>query len=121
MKSGPGTHGFRRADHVAIAQFIKTHSKHEVTILDAQLDDMEYDALEAKVREFRPDVVGVTAFTVQLVDVLKTVQTAKKGGAKYVVVGGPHVSDFPQECKNLPGVDAVVKGEGQKPMLDLCE
>jgi anaerobic magnesium-protoporphyrin IX monomethyl ester cyclase len=106
---------------MAIAQFIKTHSTHEVTILDAQLDDMEYDALEAKVREFRPDVVGVTAFTVQLVDVLKTVQTAKKGGAKYVVVGGPHVSDFPQECKNLPGVDAVVKGEGQKPMLDLCD
>ena len=106
---------------MSIAQFIKTHSAHEVTILDAQLDDLEYDVIEQKVRAFRPDVVGVTAFTVQLVDVLKTVQTAKKGGATYVVVGGPHVSDFPQECKNLPGVDAVVKGEGQKPMVDLCD
>jgi radical SAM superfamily enzyme YgiQ (UPF0313 family) len=106
---------------MAIAQFLKSHSHHEVTILDAQLDDLGYDVVEAKVREFAPDVVGVTAFTVQLVDVLKTVQTAKKAGAKYVVVGGPHVSDFPQECKNLPGVDAVVKGEGQKPMLDLCD
>ena len=38
-----------------------------------------------------------------------------------MVVGGPHVSDFPRECVGLPGVDAVVKGEGQKPMLDLCD
>lgn len=106
---------------MAIAQVLRDYSTHEVTILDAQLDDMEYDAMEAKIREWKPDVVGVTAFTVQLVDVLKTVQTAKKAGAKYAVVGGPHVSDFPRECVGLPGVDAVVKGEGQKPMLDLCD
>lgn len=106
---------------MAIAQFLKDHSAHEVTILDAQLDDLDYDVLESKIAEWRPDVVGVTAFTVQLVDVLKTVLTAKKAGARYVVVGGPHVSDFPRECVGLPGVDAVVKGEGQKPMKDLCD
>ncbi len=106
---------------MAIAQFLKDHSEHEVTILDAQLDDLPYDELERRVREWRPDVVGITAFTVQLVDVLRTVQAAKAGGAKYAVVGGPHVSDFPRECVGLPGVDAVVKGEGQKPMKDLCD
>ncbi|MBM4391511.1 MAG: B12-binding domain-containing radical SAM protein [Deltaproteobacteria bacterium] len=106
---------------MAIAQVLRDFSEHEVTILDAQLDDLDYDVLEAKIREWKPDVVGVTAFTVQLVDVLRTVQTAKKAGAKYAVVGGPHVSDFPRECVGLPGVDAVVKGEGQKPMLDLCD
>ncbi len=106
---------------MAIAQVLKDFSEHEVTILDAQLDDIDYDVMEAKIRDWKPEVVGVTAFTVQLVDVLKTVQTAKKAGAKYAVVGGPHVSDFPRECVGLPGVDAVVKGEGQKPMLDLCD
>ena len=106
---------------MAIAQFLRDHSEHETTILDAQLDDLGYDALEEKIRAWAPDVVGVTAFTVQLVDVLKTVQTAKRAGARFVVVGGPHVSDFPQECRDLPGVDAVVKGEGQQPMKDLCD
>jgi anaerobic magnesium-protoporphyrin IX monomethyl ester cyclase len=106
---------------MSIAQFLKAHSRHEVTIVDAQLDDLAYDELDRRIREWKPDVVGVTAFTVQLVDVLHTVKTSKAAGAKYVVVGGPHVSDFPQECKDLPGVDAVVKGEGQKPMLDLCD
>lgn len=106
---------------MSIAQFLRDRSHHEVTILDAQLDDLDYAVVDAKIREWKPDVVGVTAFTVQLVDVLKTVSTAKAAGAKYVVVGGPHVSDFPKECVGLPGVDAVVKGEGQKPMLDLCD
>ena len=105
---------------LSIAQFLLAESDHEVKILDAQLDDLPYDTLEAQVRDWAPDVVGITAFTVQLVDVHKTIQTAKKAGVARVVVGGPHVNDFPQECLDLPGVDAVVKGEGQKPMLDLC-
>jgi radical SAM superfamily enzyme YgiQ (UPF0313 family) len=105
---------------MAIATFLKKQSHHEVCILDAQLDNLEYSELEAKVAEWKPAVVGITAFTVQLVDVLKTVQTARKvASVKHVVVGGPHVSDFPRECVALPGVDAAVKGEGQKPMLDL--
>lgn len=106
---------------MAIAQFLLTHSHHEVTILDAQLDDLDYEEVHRRVSEWKPDVVGVTAFTVQLVDVLHTVQTARAAGAKYVVVGGPHVSDFPRECVALPGVDAVVKGEGQQPMKELCD
>lgn len=106
---------------MAIAQFLQDHTSHEVTILDAQLDDLAYEELGRRVRDWKPDVVGVTAFTVQLVDVLKTVRTAKEAGARHVVVGGPHVSDFPRECVGLPGVDAVVKGEGQKPMKDLCD
>ncbi len=106
---------------LSIAQFLLSHSSHEVKILDAQLDDLPYDRLEEEVRSWAPDVVGITAFTVQLVDVHKTIQTVRRAGVQRVVVGGPHVNDFPQECRNLPGVDAVVKGEGQKPMLDLCE
>ena len=35
----------------------------EVTILDAQLDDVDYAALEAKVREWAPDVVPGFTFT----------------------------------------------------------
>ncbi len=105
---------------LSIAQFLLSQSEHEVRIVDAQLDDLAYDALRDLIREWAPDVVGVTAFTVQLVDVHKTIRAARDAGVARVVVGGPHVNDFPQECLDLPGVDAVVKGEGQKPMLDLC-
>jgi anaerobic magnesium-protoporphyrin IX monomethyl ester cyclase len=105
---------------LSIAQFLLTQSSHEVKILDAQLDNLDYPELEARVAEWKPEVVGITCFTVQLVDVHNTIQACKRVGVKHVVLGGPHISDFPRESVGLPGVDAVVKGEGQKPMLDLC-
>lgn len=104
---------------ISIATFLLQQSDHQVHILDAQLDNLDYDDLQQQIAAFNADVVGVTAFTVQLVDVHKTIQAAKAAGVPRIVVGGPHVNDFPQECLDLPDVDAVVRGEGQQPMLDL--
>jgi radical SAM superfamily enzyme YgiQ (UPF0313 family) len=104
---------------LAIASFLLDQSDHQVDILDAQLDQIPYEDLEKHVRGFAPDVVGITCFTVQLVDVHETIAACKKAGVKRVVLGGPHISDFPHESVGLPHVDAVVKGEGQQPMLDL--
>jgi radical SAM superfamily enzyme YgiQ (UPF0313 family) len=56
---------------------------------------------------------------VQLVDVHNTVAACKRAGVPRVVLGGPHINDFPRESVGLKDVDAVVKGEGQQPMLDL--
>jgi len=104
---------------LSIAQFLVAQSDHEVQLLDAQLDNLEYSEVEQRVRAFAPDVVGITAFTVQLVDVHNTIAAAKRAGVERVVLGGPHINDFPAESVGLPHVDAVVKGEGQQPMLDL--
>lgn len=104
---------------MSIASFLRSVSHHECQILDAQLDNLDYDEVERRVRAYEPDVVGITCFTVQLVDVHNTIKAARAGGVKYVVLGGPHINDFPRESVNLPGVDAIVKGEGQQPMLDL--
>ncbi len=104
---------------MSIASFLLTQSEHECTILDAQLEDLDTDEVQRRIEAYAPDCVGITCFTVQLVDVYKTVQAARQAGVKYVVLGGPHISDFPEESVWLPGVDAVVKGEGQQPMLDL--
>lgn len=104
---------------LSIAQFLLSQSSHEVTILDAQLDNLDYPEMEERIRAWAPDVVGITCFTVQLVDVHNTIKTCKKAGVRFIVLGGPHISDFPRESVGLPGVDAVVKGEGQQPMLDL--
>ena len=106
---------------LAIASFIRDQSEHVVDILDAQLDHLEYDQVEQEVRAFKPDVVGITCFTVQLVDVHQTIAACKRAGVERVVLGGPHISDFPHESVGMEHVDAVVKGEGQKPLLDLID
>ena len=107
---------------LSLATYLKGISAHEVTILDAQLDNLDYDQLAVKIAEWKPTVVGITAFTVQLCDVRMTIEAARKcASVKHVVLGGPHVNDFPKESVGLFGVDAVVKGEGQKPLLDLLD
>ena len=104
---------------LALASFLKTESHHECDILDAQLDHLEYNEVEEQIRQNKPDVVGITCFTVQLVDVKRCIEAARRAGVKYVVLGGPHINDFPKESLALEGVDAVVKGEGQQPLLSL--
>jgi len=106
---------------LAIGTFLRQKTHHEVIILDAQLDDLSYDEVEQKIREWGPDVVGLTCFTVQLVDVHKCIAAARNAGTKYIVLGGPHINDFPKESLALPNVDAIVKGEGQEPMKLLLD
>lgn len=102
---------------LAVATYLKHHTHHEVTILDAQLEQLDYDEVERRMVAWSPDVVGVTVYTVGLVDCHRTVAVARRvPSVKHVVLGGPHINDFPQESVGLAGVDAVVKGEGQRPL-----
>ena len=104
---------------LSLAAFLRDQSHHVCDILDAQLDHLTNEEMEAQIRDFKPDVVGITCFTVQLVDVMHSIRAARKAGVEYVVLGGPHINDFPKESLALEGVDAVVKGEGQQPLLEL--
>jgi diaminopimelate epimerase len=87
---------------LSLAQFLRDHSSHEPHILDAQLDDLEDAEVERRIQALRPDVVGITVFTVQLVDVIRTVEAARRAGVSRVVLGGPHCNDFPALARQLP-------------------
>ena len=97
---------------LALATYLKHHTHHEVCLLDAQLDQLEYDEVRARMEAWKPDVVGVTVYTVGLVDCHRTVALAREiSSVKHVVLGGPHINDFPQESVGLAGVDAVRRQE----------
>ena len=105
-----------------IAGYLLQNTRHDVSVVDTQVDELSYSQLEAKVREVKPDVVGVTALTLTLLDVLKTVTLVKKVNADIkVVLGGPHVHIYPEETIQLPGVDFIVLGEGETTFTELLE
>ena len=106
---------------LALASFLRDHSHHQCELMDAQLDNLSNEEMEEQIREYAPDVVGITCFTVQLVDVMHSIRAARSAEVPYVVLGGPHINDFPKESLALEGVDAVVKGEGQQPLLELLK
>ena len=105
-----------------LAGYIKKYSDYELKIIDAQIERMSYYQLNEEIKKFNPDIVGITAMTFTLLDVLKSVEAAKNSCPKSkIVIGGPHVQIYPEETANLKNVDYVVLGEGEKIFLELIK
>ena len=86
----------------------------EVTVLDCPAERISHADLREHVRSLAPDVVGIQAMTFTLIDAILAARAAKEvAPSAYVVVGGPHPTIYPRETVRLPGVDAVVAGEGE--------
>jgi radical SAM superfamily enzyme YgiQ (UPF0313 family) len=98
-----------------IASCLEKHSDHNVKIIDSQVEQLSYSDLKAAVRAYHPDVVGLTAMTMTLIDVYKTVNLVKEVDSSIrIVVGGPHVYLFPRETMANRKVDYLVLGEGEE-------
>ena len=75
-------------------------SDHEVRILDMRLDK----DLSAILQEFRPEVIGVTAYTVHLSVVQSLCRRVKAWNPEVLtVIGGHHATVRPQDFL-VPGV-----------------
>ena len=71
-------------------------------------------------KDFRPDVVGITAMTPKIAAVLKTATVCKEYNNQLnVVIGGPHATIKPEEILQYKDVDYVIRGEGEVSMVKL--
>ncbi|MFC1756655.1 B12-binding domain-containing radical SAM protein [Patescibacteria group bacterium] len=105
-----------------LAGYLKKHSNHELKIIDAQVEKLNYQKLQEKIKKYSPDVVGITTMTFTLLDVLKTAEISKRVSPQVkIVLGGPHVHIYPEETINLKDVDFVVSGEGEETFHKLLE
>lgn len=110
-----------------LASYIKQNSKHQVHVLDAQVDCLGYDDdFLKRIEDIGPDIVGVSAMTFTLIDVLKTIKLVQEVGKKFdrkiiTVLGGSHPHLYPEETICLENIDFVVKGEGEVSFLKLLE
>ncbi len=103
-----------------VAAYLERFTEYSVEVLDTQVEELSYREIKDIIREKQPDVVGITAMTLTLVDVVKTIKLIKNVDKNIkVVLGGPHVYIFPNETINLEGVDYLVLGEGEEVFKDL--
>ena len=89
----------------------------EVRILDMQ---MENTPLRQVVKECAPEVVGITANTIQIKAAWGMAQKLKEITGVPIVLGGPHPTFLPAESVERPEIDIVVRGEGEITWVDLC-
>ncbi len=88
---------------------------HEVRILDMRLDP----DLAATLQNFRPEVAGLTAYTVHVNTVKRLCRQIKAFNPKIVtIVGGHHATIMPEDF-NMPFIDIIVAGEGVLPFREI--
>lgn len=94
----------------------------EVEIVPADILKMGWSDIARKIQDGRPDIVGVTSTTENRFQSFKLVRLAKKAyPPAMTVMGGPHASMAAEDAlAHIPGLDIVVRGEGEETTLDLC-
>ena len=86
-------------------------SDHDVSILDLRLEK----DLQAVFERLRPDVVGITSYTVHVNTVRRLFAQVKAWNPRVLtVVGGHHATVAPEDFAS-PAIDLVVVGEGVFP------
>jgi hypothetical protein len=61
-----------------VAAYARENTGHNISVLDAVVDELDYPEIKARIAREKPDVVGVTATTFTLVDAMETVKAAKE-------------------------------------------
>lgn len=105
-----------------IAGYLEKHTDFNVEVLDTQAEEIGYDRLKDIISAKLPDVVGITAMTFTIIDVIQVIHLVKSINPNIkVVLGGPHVHIYPEETIKIPGVDFLVLGEGEITFKELVE
>lgn len=94
---------------------------HVVEVLDLNLSGYNPRRVDLVLNRFRPDMVGISAFTETYPNALAIARQVKARDASVpVVMGGPHPSILPVAVATEPDVDYVVVGEGELTLVELA-
>jgi anaerobic magnesium-protoporphyrin IX monomethyl ester cyclase len=93
----------------------------EVQVLDLLVSQYSEEKLHRYMAEFRPEVVGVTAVTMNYPISSNILRLCKRFDENVItVIGGPHVTFCAEQTlREAPWIDIVVRGEGEYTMLDI--
>lgn len=92
------------------------------TIIDCLAEGYDLKDLQRVIREIKPDLVGFSVLSFNLLDCLATARMVKESCKDArICFGGFHVTLYPLETLALPNVDYVVYGEGEATFAELAK
>ncbi len=103
-----------------LSAVLKTHG-HETRIIHIARP-IEKDEYLSQVRAFDPRLIGFSGASNYAGEIARLSKILTDDGITAPkIVGGIHATVCPEECIRMPGIDIVCRGEGEDPLLELCE
>ncbi|MDD5773353.1 MAG: radical SAM protein [bacterium] len=91
-------------------------------IIDCIAKGFDYEEIVNIIKENKPDVVGMSVLTFNLIDCLKAADIIKSIDKNIkICFGGFHPTLYPKETCTFKSVDFIVMGEGEKTFSELIE
>jgi radical SAM superfamily enzyme YgiQ (UPF0313 family) len=108
---------------LSVATYLKNRRPDiELKFIDGRAEELTFADVAERVREFQPDLVGLTCLTFNYYDTLRTARIVKEVcPATKVCIGGWHTTLYPKETLVQKDVDYVVFGEGERTFLELVD
>ncbi|MEE8402296.1 MAG: radical SAM protein [Candidatus Hydrothermarchaeaceae archaeon] len=95
--------------------------KHGHTVQAFDVDPEVYNLID-EIKDFKPDVIGLSFLTPEYIRAQKTAKRLKEELPDAVhIAGGVHATIMPTETLEEFGLDIIVVGEGEETIVDLCE
>jgi anaerobic magnesium-protoporphyrin IX monomethyl ester cyclase len=96
--------------------------KHEIEIYDLRIRDQDYSRLRETAARFKPDIVGLSAITMEVPSLNFSARTLREAGFDGpIIAGGPHPTHFPEDSLAGNDIDYLVLGEGEETFKELVE
>lgn len=99
---------------LSISAYLKKHG-YEVRVMDMYIDGSSYHLLKNIIWS---DIVGISGLSSHQFENSKSIGEMARQFGKLTVFGGIHATTCPEE--SAPFFDLVVRGEGEKTMLDIA-
>ena len=98
----------------------KNSTGHSLSFIDCIGEQITHEKLSKVIRSIKPDIVGITSFTISLIDVCMAAVTVRKEVPEvHICLGGHHPIAFPFEAAQLKEFDSIIVGEGEKAFTEL--
>lgn len=104
-----------------LASYLRKMGIEKIRLIDMRIIDAPYKTLQKTIEKFKPDILGISALTVEFDSMQKIAEIAKKINNNILVVaGGPHATAYTSQLLIDKNIDVAVLNEGEKTFAELC-
>lgn len=122
----PGTRGFLQNGLPALGILsIASYAEQQgfkVAVLDVHIERLDDRETQTRIAAMKPRVAGITVLTNTAIPAHRIARLCRAAAPGCtVVVGGVHAEALPQDMLRNSAIDAVVRGDGEEPMVEILQ